>query len=180
VSNVAEPLGAGGAPGIATAPESLAWIGAPFAMATAVYTAYLFGQAKARDLWQSPLLPAHLAIQALLAGAAATLLVAIFVEPSAVPVIATWLAVLAAAHLLLVAAEVSMVHPTAHAHLAARELTRGRYAGFFWTGIVLVAVALVAPFAGVPGAALAAACALAGLLAHEHAYVQAGQAVPLA
>ena len=30
------------------------------ALATACYTAYLFAQAKARDLWQSPLLPPHL------------------------------------------------------------------------------------------------------------------------
>src|SRR6266545_4894592 len=34
--------------------------GLPLAALAAVYTAYLFAQAKARDLWQSPLLPAHL------------------------------------------------------------------------------------------------------------------------
>ena len=49
--------------------QVLAGIGIPLALATAVYTAYLFAQAKARDLWQSPLLPAHLAVQAVLAGA---------------------------------------------------------------------------------------------------------------
>ena len=38
--------------------------------ATAVYTAFLFGQAKGRDLWQSPLLAPHLIVQALPAGAA--------------------------------------------------------------------------------------------------------------
>ena len=37
---------------------------------TAVYTAYLFAQAKARDLWQNPLLPPHLLVQALAVGAA--------------------------------------------------------------------------------------------------------------
>ena len=42
--------------------------GLPLAAMTAVYTAYLFAQAKARDLWQNPLLPAHLLVQALLAG----------------------------------------------------------------------------------------------------------------
>ena len=45
----------------------------PLAVAAAVYTAYLFAQAKARDLWQSPLLAPHLAVQAALAGAAAML-----------------------------------------------------------------------------------------------------------
>ena len=44
----------------------------PLAVMAAVYTAYLFAQAKARDLWQSPLLPPHLLVQAVLLGAAVT------------------------------------------------------------------------------------------------------------
>ena len=41
----------------------------------------------------------------------------------------------------------------------------------FWAGVGLVALGLAAPWIGVPGSFFA----LAGLLAHEHAYVQAGQ-----
>ena len=52
--------------------QALAGPGVPLALATACYTAYLFAQAKARDLWQSPLLAPHLAVQAVLAGAAAS------------------------------------------------------------------------------------------------------------
>jgi len=52
----------------------------------------------------------------------------------------------------------------------------GRYARFFWPGLIAVAVAVAAPWIGV----VAVPFALAGLLAHEHAYVQAGQSVPLA
>ncbi len=90
---------------------------------------------------------------------------------------AEWvLAAAALAHLLLTAGEATIGHPTAHARLAARELTHGRYAPVFWAGLVLVAAALAAPWLG----AVAAAPALLGLLAHEHAYVQAGQSVPLA
>ena len=44
--------------------------GIPLSVGTAVYTAYLFAQAKARDLWQNPLLPPHLFFQAILLGAA--------------------------------------------------------------------------------------------------------------
>ena len=69
-----------------------------------------------------------------------------------------------------------MTHPTAHAHLAAAEMIRGRYARFFWAGLAAVAVAVAAPWIGV----VAVPFALVGLLAHEHAYVQAGQSVPLA
>ncbi|HEX6624512.1 MAG TPA: 4Fe-4S dicluster domain-containing protein, partial [Pyrinomonadaceae bacterium] len=47
--------------------------GLPLAAMTAVYTAYLFAQAKARDLWQNPLLPPHLFVQATLAGSAVLL-----------------------------------------------------------------------------------------------------------
>jgi formate-dependent nitrite reductase membrane component NrfD len=158
----------------------VAWLGAPFALATAVYTAYLFAQAKARDLWQSPLLPAHLAVQAVLAGSAATLLVGSIFEVAAVPTLALWVAGSAAAHLVLVGGEVTLGHPTAHAHVAMHEMTRGRHAGFFWLGLLLVAAALGTPIAGDIGAPVLATAGLIGLLAHEHAYLQAGQAVPLA
>jgi Ni/Fe-hydrogenase subunit HybB-like protein len=142
----------------------------------AAYTGYLFAQAKARDLWQSPLLPPHLVVQAFLAGSAALLPFAEWLDDDAVEPLAWVLAIAALVHLLSVLGEVTLTHPTAHAHLAVHELVRGRYARFFWVGIVLVAVALAAPWIG----AVAAPFALAGLLAYEHAHVQAGQAVPLA
>jgi len=55
-------------------------------------------------------------------------------------------------------------------------MSRGRYAVYFWLGNFLTLLALAAPWIGW----IAGPIALAGLLAHEHAYVQAGQAVPLA
>jgi Fe-S-cluster-containing dehydrogenase component len=149
----------------------------PLALAAAVYTAWLFAQAKARDLWQSPLLPPHLAIQAVLAGAAVTVPFAVGLAPGrALTAAEGLLSAAAAVHLLITAGEMTLAHPTAHAALAAREMLRGRFAVFFWTGIACVAAAVAAPWIGVAAVPLA----LAGLLAHEHAYVQAGQAVPLA
>src|SRR4026209_1401579 len=44
--------------------------GIPLSILTAIYTAYLFAQAKARDMWQNPLLPPHLFFQSLLLGSA--------------------------------------------------------------------------------------------------------------
>jgi len=159
-----------------TALSTLAIAGAPLALATAIYTAYLFAQAKARDLWQSPLLPPHFAVQALLAGAAMLLPVAAGCEPAAVPALARVLAIASLVHLFFVAGEVTLAHPTAHARLAVEEMTERTYAAYFRAGAGLVALAALAPWIGI----LAAPLALAGLLAHEHAYVQAGQAVPLA
>lgn len=155
---------------------ALAVAGLPLAVLTAVYTAYLFAQAKARDLWQSPLLAPHLLVQAILAGSAVMLPVAAWLDPAAVESLAVTLAAASLAHLLLVLGEVTLAHPTAHARLAVEEMTERSYRAFFWPAIVLVGAGVTAPWIGV----LAAPLALAGLLAHEHAYVQAGQAVPLA
>jgi formate-dependent nitrite reductase membrane component NrfD len=156
--------------------RALAVAGAPLALLTAVYTAFLFAQAKARDLWQSSLLPPHFALQAALAGSAVLLLVATAVEPAAVPALAGILAATCVAHLLFVLGEVTMTHPTAHARLAVEEMTERTYRVYFWAAAGLVAAGIAAPALG----SLAAPLALAGLLAYEHAYVQAGQSVPLA
>lgn len=152
----------------------LGWIGGPLAAMTAVYTAYLFGQSKARDLWQSPLLPAHLLIQSLVAGSAVLLLLGGSDVPGSV---ATGFRLSLTGHLVLILGEASMKHPTAHAALAAREMIRGAFGHFYWVGLALAVLALVfATWAP----AIAAGAALAGLFLYEHAFVQAGQAVPLA
>jgi Fe-S-cluster-containing dehydrogenase component len=149
----------------------------PLALAAACYTAYLFAQAKARDLWQSPLLAPHLAAAAALAGSAVMLPLADWLSPPrAVRALAVTLAIAAAADLLLSLAEITITHRGEHARLAAEAMTRGRYAPFFWPGLAAVAVAVAAPWIG----AVAVPFALLGLLAQEHAYVQAGQSVPLA
>jgi Fe-S-cluster-containing dehydrogenase component/Ni/Fe-hydrogenase subunit HybB-like protein len=198
---------------------ALIWAGLPLALATAVYTAYLFAQAKARDLWQNPLLPPHLSVQAMLAGAAVLLpAVILHGESRAFRLLAAVLGAAAVLHLALVAGEQTLAHVTEHARLAAQEMVRGRFRAWFWAGAVLVAGAAALAFTGawpggpdpdmlrlaaaagasagakasvvmsVPATVLTAMLtagsapllALAGLLAFEHAYVQAGQSVPLA
>jgi Fe-S-cluster-containing dehydrogenase component/formate-dependent nitrite reductase membrane component NrfD len=156
--------------------RAMMWPGVPLAALTAVYTAWLFAQAKARDLWQSPLLPPHLLVQTLLAGSAALLPAALYLDPGAVAPLSWVLGAASLLHLLCVVGEITLPHVTAHAHLASREMTAGRYRAFFWAGAVLVAAAVAAPWLG----AAAAPAALLGLLAFEHAYIQAGQSVPLA
>jgi ferredoxin/formate-dependent nitrite reductase membrane component NrfD len=155
----------------------LAWAGGPLSLLTAVYTAYLFAQAKARDLWQSSLLAPHLLVQAVVAGAGTLALIPWAGSP---PVLRLFIAG-GVIHVLLGVAEVSTPHPTAHATLAVRAMTRGPYAWFYWGGLALTAGGAAALSFGV-GAWTAAVVlpALMGLLAYEHAFVQAGQSVPLA
>jgi len=156
----------------AGAPPALMVPGIPLAVLTAVYTAYLFAQSKARDLWQSPLLPASFVVHTLLAGSAALSLAG----GEATETLAWITAGSSLIHLLLVLGEATLAHVTAHARLASWEMTSGRFRNYFWSGVVLVGVGVFAPVLG-PWASLAA---LFGLLAHEHAHVQAAQAVPLA
>ncbi|MFN8185507.1 MAG: 4Fe-4S dicluster domain-containing protein [Gaiellales bacterium] len=159
--------------------EAQKWLavpGLPAGVATAIYTAYLFAQARGRDLWQSPLLPPHLLVQALLLGAAVSLPLARWLAAETAGPLEWLLAGAALAHLLMALGEATLPHPTANARAAARELSRGRYAPYFWPGLALAAVAILAPVIGVAAVPLA----LLAVLAHEHAYVQAGQAVPLA
>ena len=162
--------------------SSLMVFGIPLSALTAVYTAYLFAQAKARDMWQNPLLPPHLFFQAILLGSAALSLV------SGARLAFTWLLAIASVfHLLMVWGEVSLTHPTAHARLAIHEMVRGRYRRDFWIGTILSAagallfvLALLNDITITTGGGAGAPLILVGLMLYENAYVQAGQSVPLA
>jgi formate-dependent nitrite reductase membrane component NrfD len=175
--------------------------GIPLSTLTAVYTAYLFAQAKARDMWQNPLLPPHLFFQALLLGSAILLpLVVIIMNISTGPPIdgfinfpqydqniLLWaLGIFSLIHLLMVWGEVSLTHPTAHARLAIWEMVQGRYKTDFWIGMILSFAGGILPLLAVLGVlntsigVAGAPLALIGLMLFENAYVQAGQSVPLA
>jgi formate-dependent nitrite reductase membrane component NrfD len=157
--------------GNADATRVLTAAGIPAAVLTAVYTAYLFAQAKARDLWQNPLLPAHFVVQAGVAGASVLALASPATEGLA-PIVAF----ASLLHLLLVAGDVTLTHGTAHARMAAHNITHGEFQPYFLAAVLLSFVGVATPWVGTFGAA----CALIGLLAWEHAHVQAGQSVPLA
>ena len=168
--------------------------GIPLSILAAIYTAYLFAQAKARDLWQNPLLPAHLFVQAAVLGSAVLLPLALIGQLSSSeavdffpPVFVATVYILAIAslfHLLMILGEVSLTHSTAHARVAIWEMMRARYKTPFWSGVILSIVGGALPVAmlfgflsiGIIGVPLA----LLGLMLYEHAYVQAGQSVPLA
>jgi Fe-S-cluster-containing dehydrogenase component/formate-dependent nitrite reductase membrane component NrfD len=166
--------------------------GIPLSLLTAVYTAYLFAQAKARDMWQNPLLPPHLVVQALLLGSAVLLPVGVIlrsVSPAAPydEILLLWtLGITSVIHLLMVWGEVSLTHPTAHARLAIWEMVKGSYKQDFWIGILLSFLGGILPLLAVLGVlntslgVAGAPFALIGLMLFENAYVQAGQSVPLA
>ncbi len=184
--------------GSTTAQVWLTIAGIPLSAATAVYTAYLFAQAKARDMWQNPLLPPHLLVQSILLGSAVLVMLAVMFRGAMTPdgmftSIAldvhwvTWtLVITTLIHLLMVWGEVSLTHPTSHARLAVWEMVKGRYRRAFWAGMILsflgglVPLLVIFEFGVTTFVSVGAVFALAGMLLFEHAYVQAGQSVPLA
>src|SRR2546423_15591095 len=56
--------------GYTTASKYIQPVAIIFALLSAVYTAFLFAQAKGRDFWQSPMLGLHMIIHSVMAGAA--------------------------------------------------------------------------------------------------------------
>jgi len=160
-------------------------IGAALAIAAAAYSAYLLAQARGRDLWQSPVLPVHLVAQCVVAGSAALIVGATFLDRGAFHALNIALLASLAVSLFLTLTEISLPHVTAHARLAIRHLTGGKNALPFWGGVIvgggLVPVLLAVWFAlGGPLAAsvIAALLALAGLALYEDLYISAGQSVP--
>ncbi len=166
------------------------WLGLPLAIGTSVYTAYLFSQAEGRDLWQSPLLPAHLLIQAFVAGSSALLVVALFLpEPPEGLSTVAWIAFTVALILdlfVILVGEFSIPHASEVAARAAHEISHGHYKNIFWWGgialghVLPLAIALATiwlsdqPVLG----AVAGLCAIAGLYAYEYAFVMAPQEIP--
>lgn len=162
--------------GNASAIKILALPTIALAIGTAGYTAFLFSQSKARDLWQSPLLLPQLLVQAALLGVGvAVLLRSEFSKAVGQSLIDIFVA-LVVVHTVVVVAELVTGHPSAHAKLAIWEMTRGSMAGWFWLGCAGIALgvgALVQP-------EIAVLIAFSGLLGYEHSYVRSAQLVPLA
>ena len=149
------------------------------------YTAFLFGQCEGRDLWQTPLLPLHFVLQALLSSAAVLALLPASLGGSDQTrnIAAAALALFLVLHLLIVLSEVGVTHATDNATYAAHLLVRGPRRNQFWIGAVGLGgftpllLLWVAP-SNVAVAALSGALALAGLYAYEWCFVMAGQSVP--
>ena len=162
----------------------LGWLTALLAVITAVYTAFLFAQARGRDFWQSPVLPVHMLLHALMAGAAFfTLMGLVRMENAA------WnaylrlaLGLLLVSNLLVMAVELGMPHATIDARKTTKSILSGRFAVAFWLGSVVVGHVvplLLIALGGPTLLALAGALVLLGIYLTEHIWVRAPQLIPL-
>jgi Fe-S-cluster-containing dehydrogenase component/formate-dependent nitrite reductase membrane component NrfD len=168
--------------------EVLAWVAVPLGLATAGYTAFLFGQAEARDLWQSPVLLWHMLAGAFAAGGGVALIASLFFDVGEQAERGfAWTMVIGAGALGLIAlVELATPHPTRNIEAAMHHMTRGHFAAEWWlggqaVGVMIPVVLGIAMLAG--GAlwlgALGGIAAAAGIWFADNAFVKAGQSVPL-
>jgi Fe-S-cluster-containing dehydrogenase component/formate-dependent nitrite reductase membrane component NrfD len=154
------------------------------------YTGLLFAQGLARDLWQGPHSTFDLLAQAVAEGSAALLLVALFATHDAATIrqLSWTLAIASSVHLFILVLEHLLVpSATLHHELAVRAIRQGAFKHMFWIGalglggVAPIVLVTLAALAGFPLTALAftAIVSLAGGLAWEYVWVEAGQAVPI-
>ena len=162
----------------------LKWVCAAAAIFTAIYTAFLFAQAKGRDFWQSPSLAFHMLIHSIMAGAAMFAFISLISE-MAIPIasfLKNVLYVSIGLNLLTILFEITTPHPTSDSKLVVNMITKGRYKINFWWGAIILGnlipvILLLAGFSGT--LPIAGILVLVGILITEKIWVEAPQRIQL-
>lgn len=149
----------------------------------AVYTAFLFAQAKGRDFWQSPTLVLHMFVHSLMAGAGLLMVISNFtaMDPSLMDLLQMIMMGSILVNLALMLIELTITHPTQDAKTVVHMILSGRYRRMFWAGAIFVGNLLplvdllVFPAQPVYPAVLA----WIGIYVTEKIWVEAPQRIPL-
>ncbi len=161
--------------------DLLLWPGVVLAAFTAVYTAFLFAQAKGRDLWQNPMFSMHLLAHTVL-GAGATWLLADVVSDRTPQRSATMLGIAVSFSLIALLLECLTVPPTNDSRMAIHMILGKPMGGWFWgAGVVAghIVPLLLLTYATGWLTAVAAVLALAGMGVIEWLWVSVPQRIPL-
>jgi len=163
----------------------LLWVTAVFAVLLAVYTAFLFAQAKGRDFWQSPTLPLHMLVHSVMAGTAIFMLAGmIFGNEDWMSILKNTMVIALVVNLFTLITELTITHPTTSAKTVVKMITKGRYKNLFWFITVMIGniVPLALLFFGTEEmfAVVAGICVLIGIIITEKIWVEAPQRIPLA
>jgi len=156
-----------------------------FGIMLAIYTAFLFAQAKGRDFWQSPTLPLHMLAHSVLAGAAVFSILALVLQNEAwMDILGTVISISVVVNLLTLLTELTITHPTKAAKKVVHMILKERYKGLFWFGTVIVGniipLLLILFYQGTLTLAISGVLILIGIYITEKIWVEAPQRIPLA
>ena len=167
-------------------PENLLLgVTAIFGIILAIYTAFLFAQAKGRDFWQSPTLPLHMLVHSVLAGAAVFSILAILLQPESwMEILGTVISISLVVNLFTLLTELTITHPTKAAKKVVQMILKERYKSLFWLGTVVLGnilpFILIQFLPGQVSLAVAGFLILFGIYITEKIWVEAPQRIPLA
>ena len=161
------------------------------AIFVAIYTAFLFAQAKGRDFWQSPMLSVHMLLHSILAGVAVYSIILFFQMTF---VVSYWnyglqsiyeniFIIGLAINLFSMLIELATPHATEDSKRTVTMITKGRYKNQFWGVVILLGniIPLVLLFLGSEIYFLVAASILVliGIYYTNKIWVEAPQRIPL-
>ena len=153
------------------------WLGSIFAIFSTTYTAFLFGQAKSRDLWQSTGISAiHLLIHAVMAGS----VILSIISPNPSQWVTNVLLCGITANLIIIAKEIFLPNDTHDTKKAIQLMTRGYYSKYFWVGIIIGNVFPFIILIAFPAIAIiAGGLILIGIFLTEYVRIRVPQLIPL-
>jgi hypothetical protein len=137
----------------------------------------LFNQARARDLWQTPIQSAiHMLVHAVMSGSVVMMLIA--------PVSFQWMANLLfwgiLANMIIIAKEILLPHDTPDTKKAIELMTKGYYSKYFWAGIVIGSLIPIVVLNAFPSMSLiAGGLVLVGIYLTEFVRIRVPQMIPL-
>ena len=156
------------------------------AIIVAVYTAFLFAQAKGRDFWQSPTLSIHMLVHAFMAGAAIFLLLNLFFGMAEAwsDFLVNVLFISILINLIVIGIELFLLKHSSDAKRTIQMIIKGRYKFMFWTGALLIGNVIPLILLSLGGSleigwSLAGMMVLLGIYITEHIWVEAPQHIPL-
>jgi len=164
------------------------WLLAVF---VAIYTAFLFAQAKGRDFWQSPMLSIHMLLHSVLAGVAVYSFILFFQTAFATSfwdygikeLLANILIIGLVINLFSMLIELATPHATEDAKRTVTMITKGRYKNQFWGVVILLGniIPLSLLFLGsdIYFLVLASILVLIGIYYTNKIWVEAPQRIPL-
>lgn len=161
------------------------WSAAIIAVVVAIYTAFLFAQAKGRDFWQSPTLAIHMLVHSIMAGGAVLGLLSMFYQNNiSFSLIKYVLLIGVIVNLFTILIEMVTTHPTEDARRVVQMITKGRYKNMFWLGAIIVGNIIPMFILLLGGSSsivfgLASLMIILGIYITEHIWVEAPQRIPL-